>query len=92
MKINGITSNIKINLYNKKRKTEVQNKNKAVSKDKIEISQLGKSLSQFSLQDEFILDKEKINSIKEKINNDKYDVNSRDIAKSLLETINRKEK
>lgn len=91
MKINGISSNKVINLYGVKNNKHVQSKKFTSTKDKLEISDVGKNLSMFFEDKNAIPDHKKVKDIKDKIDNGEYKINSKDIAKSLIEIMDRKE-
>lgn len=87
MKINGINSQNIINTYNRINDTKVNAINENTKKDSIEISSIGKSLMNYSLENLNInLDKD-IELIKNKINNGTYNVDARLTAQSMIDYI-----
>lgn len=82
MKVNGINNNIRIYSVNK---LHAKNKiNKTFSKDKIEISSLGKALNEYSINYNEVDREKKVAEIKEKIEIGTYKVNSRELTKKIL--------
>ncbi|EJO5346088.1 flagellar biosynthesis anti-sigma factor FlgM [Clostridium botulinum] len=80
----GITNNI--NAYNANKKVAAKEEVKSV-KDKIQISNVGKSLTAYSLDDKFLNENERlkrINTIKDKIEKGTYEIDSKLIAEKLL--------
>lgn len=83
MKINSIVANNMISVYSKQKqyvKSYITNK---VMKDKVEISKDAKYLNNIN-NDNKDIDLDKINEIKKRIKNGTYKVDSRSIAKSIL--------
>lgn len=83
MKINSIVANNMISVYSKQKqyvKSDITNK---VMKDKVEISKDAKYLNNIN-NDNKDIDLDKINEIKKRIKNGTYKVDSRSIAKSIL--------
>lgn len=85
MSIDGINRNLYINAYNSnmKNNTNINKVNKVQETDRIEISSLGKSLTDYSL-DTSIDNSKKIADIKNRIESGTYNVDARLTAKSLL--------
>lgn len=86
MKINSINTNNIINAYSKQKqyvKTDTVNK---VFKDKVEISESAKYLSKINSDNENI-NIDKVNEIKRKIKDGSYNINSRDIAQKIINSI-----
>lgn len=86
MKINSIVANNMISVYSKQKqyvKSDITNK---VMKDKVEISKDAKYLNNIN-NDNKDIDLDKINEIKKRIKNGTYKVDSRSIAKSILNNI-----
>ena len=75
---NNIYKMDKIKNYN-----NYKNKNKT---DTLEISELGKYLSKVNSKEE-TMDMEKINKLKKQIESGTYKVNSRDLAKKIIEKL-----
>ncbi|HBJ2611195.1 flagellar biosynthesis anti-sigma factor FlgM [Clostridium botulinum] len=89
MKVNGVGITNSINAYNANKKVTEKEEVKSL-KDKIEISHLGKSLTTYSLDDKFLDEKERldrINEIKDKIEKGTYKIDSKLVAKKLLNNI-----
>lgn len=87
MKVDGInTSNI-INTYNKNKGTLINKVQEIKTQDTIEISALGKSLTNYSLQDKKVNNLENVKEIKSKIENGTYNVDAKLTALSILDTI-----
>ena len=86
MKINGINMNKITKLYSDNKKIE----NKVIPKtkqDSLEISTLGKSLSEMNNDESFINSKEKIEALKNQVSNGTYKADSTLIAKNILDVI-----
>ena len=86
MKINGIGINKIVNLYNHNKKITEKSAVKT-SKDTIEISNLGKSLSSFSVEEGFENSPEKIDRLKKEVSQGTYKADSTLIAKKMLDSI-----
>ena len=82
MKITGV-SNI-INIYSDNQKVRTKS-NVEVQRDSIEISSLGKSLSTYSIDNNFINSDSKINQIKSEVQNGTYNRDSKLIAQKMLD-------
>ena len=83
MSINSINRPTYINAYNSNSNKPVDKINKAKDVDRIEISELGKSLKDYSLSNE-IGNAKKVAEIKNKVDSGTYNVDARLTAKSLL--------
>ena len=86
MKINSINTNNMINAYSKQKqyvKTETVNKS---FKDKVEISEDAKYLSNINSDNENI-NIDKVNEIKKKIKEGTYSINSKNIAQKIIDVI-----
>lgn len=86
MKINGINMNKVTKLYSENKKVE----NKSLPKtkqDSLEISTLGKSLSEMHNDESFINSKEKIEAIKNQVSKGIYKADSTLIAKNIMDVI-----
>ena len=86
MKINSINTNNMINAYSKQKqyvKTETVNKS---FKDKVEISEDAKYLSNINSDNENI-NIDKVNEIKKKIQEGTYSINSKNIAQKIIDVI-----
>jgi negative regulator of flagellin synthesis FlgM len=86
MKINGVGLNKVVNLYNNNKKV-TENNNVKRTKDTIEISNLGKSLSSFSVEEGFENSPEKIERLKKEVSQGTYKADSTLVAKKMLDTI-----
>lgn len=87
MNINGINSNNVINLYSKNRNRVSQTKEVKSVSDRIEISKLGKSLTNYTLEGVNADNSKKIQELKNQINNGTYNVDAKLTARSILDTI-----
>ena len=87
MNINGINSNNVINLYSKNRNRVSQTKEVKSVSDRIEISKLGKSLTNYTLEGVNVDNSKKIQELKNQINNGTYNVDDKLTARSILDTI-----
>jgi negative regulator of flagellin synthesis FlgM len=86
MKINNVGVNKVINLYSNNKRVEEKNTVKS-SKDTIEISSLGKSLSSFSVEDSFESSPEKIERLRKEVSQGTYKADSKLVAKKILDAI-----
>lgn len=87
MNINGINSNNVINLYSKNKNRVSQTKKVNNVSDRIEISKLGKSLTNYTLEGVNVDNSKKIQELKNQINNGTYNVDAKLTARSILDTI-----
>ena len=87
MNINGINSNNVINLYSKNRNRVSQTKEVKSVSDRIEISKLGKSLTNYTFEGVNVDNSKKIQELKNQINNGTYNVDAKLTARSILDTI-----
>jgi negative regulator of flagellin synthesis FlgM len=83
MSIDRINRQTYINAYNSKCNKPVDKVNKSKDVDRIEISELGKSLKDYSLSSD-IGNAKKVADIKNKVDSGTYNVDARLTAKSLL--------
>ena len=83
MSIEGINRSTYINAYKSNSNKPVDKVNKAKDVDRIEISELGKSLKSYSLSDE-VGNSQKVADIKNKVDSGTYNVDARLTAQSLL--------
>lgn len=84
MKVNSIQTNNVINAYGKQKQyVKGEEFNKQI-KDKVTISEDAKYLNKITSDTENI-DLDKVNEIKRKIESGTYNINSRDIAKKMVE-------
>ena len=87
MNINGINSNNVINFYSKNKNRVSQTKEVNNGSDRIEISKLGKSLTNYTLEGVNVDNSKKIEELKNQINNGTYNVDAKLTARSILDTI-----
>lgn len=89
MDVKGIGSHNIINLYNKNSNNSKVVPKDAIKKssDSIEISSLGKSLTDFSLEGLNINSPSKIAELKSKVESGTYNVNAKLTAKSMINFI-----
>lgn len=86
MKINN---NIKITFNNIYKIDKLKNQNYSnnrANKDRVEISELGKYLSKVNSNEES-MDIEKVNRLKKQIESGTYKVDSRELAKKIIEKL-----
>lgn len=86
MKINGVSVNKVVNLYSSNKKVSEKSQVK-VSKDTIQISSEGKSLSSLSVEGSYGNSPEKIESIRNKISQGTYRADSTLTAKKIIDSI-----
>ncbi len=86
MKINGVGVNNVVNLYNSNKKVSSNNSVKP-SKDTIEISSLGKSLSSYTVENSFENSPEKIEKLRKEVSQGTYKADSKLVAKKILDNI-----
>ncbi|MBP1890038.1 negative regulator of flagellin synthesis FlgM [Clostridium moniliforme] len=86
MKIDSIRRNNMINVYKKQKNYENKTVTKREMKDKVEISDAAKYLNKI-VNDNENINLDKINDIKNRINNGTYKIDSKKIAKKMLESI-----
>ncbi|AOR22897.1 flagellar biosynthesis anti-sigma factor FlgM [Clostridium taeniosporum] len=87
MSINRINAHSAVNIYNSNKNiNKIEKNNNIKNTDRIEISELGKSIKDYSL-DYSIDNTKKVAEIKEKIQNGTYKIDSKLIAKGILEAI-----
>ena len=87
MNINGINSNNVINFYSKNKNRVSQTKEVNNVSDRIEISKLGKSMTNYTLEGVNVDNSKKIEELKNQINNGTYNVDAKLTARSILDTI-----
>ncbi|WP_125152123.1 flagellar biosynthesis anti-sigma factor FlgM [Clostridium rectalis] len=92
MKVNRTIPSKVLSLYGENKKS-IQSKKvgEVKSKDSIQISSVGKSLSSYSIEDKFINSKEKLEKLKEAIKNGTYNRDSKVIAKKIIDCIKKRE-
>lgn len=86
MKIDSIRNNSVINAYKQQKSYEKEKVTKNKTKDKVEISDAAKYLNKTTNNNENI-DIDKINKIKNRIEKGTYNVDSRSLAKKIIEII-----
>ena len=86
MSINGIGNKIYINMYNSNSNKVTTKTSETKESDRIEISSIGKSLNEYSLNSD-IDNVKKIADIKSKVESGTYSVDAKLTAKSLLNTM-----
>ena len=87
MNVKGINSCNIINLYNTNQNRVVDKGATENAKDRIEISKLGKSLTNYSLEGTTMDDPTRIAELRSKIESGTYNVDARLTAKSILDSI-----
>ncbi|WP_102400964.1 flagellar biosynthesis anti-sigma factor FlgM [Haloimpatiens massiliensis] len=91
MKVNGINPSKIVNMYGVKNSRALEKKKDVDLSDKLEISEIGKSLSAYSMENDVIPNDKKVREIKNKIASGKYSVDPEDLAKSIMQAFERKE-
>lgn len=84
-----VSNDVKVAFNNIYKTDKIKNHNNYKNKnnaDTLEISELGKYLSKVNSKEESI-DMEKINRLKKQIESGTYKVNSRDLAKKIIEKL-----
>lgn len=87
MNIKGIGSPNVISLYNKNAIKKVDKTGEIQSKDRIEISDLAKTLSEYDTPNVGLDNSAKIQELRNKIQNGTYNVDARLTAESIMKTI-----
>lgn len=90
MNIKGVGPNNLVNFYTK-HQTKVESKNTEYKKDTIEISKLGRSLSNLDIDVPSLDNKEKIERIKNEIAKGTYNVDAKLTAQKLLDIMKGRE-
>ena len=90
MKINGVTPNKVISIYSVSKKSEVKESQKTKS-DSIEISSLGKSLSNMSLEDNFQCSEKRIEEIRNSVAKGTYKPDAKLVAQKIIDLIKGRE-
>ncbi|MBX4262490.1 flagellar biosynthesis anti-sigma factor FlgM [Clostridium estertheticum] len=85
MKIDGVKPNV-VNFY-KKNTVKAEMKVTKAPKDTIELSAAGKNLSALALDGKLVNSNEKIVDIKNKLNNGTYNVDSKLVAKKIIDNM-----
>lgn len=86
MNINGVSPNKVIKFYGEIKKQDKVN-DVQKSKDSIEISSLGKSLSNYSIDDKFVSNEKKIEALKNQVSDGTYNRDAKLIASKMLEAM-----
>ena len=86
MKITGISSNEYLNVKNDSKKSAL-NKTVESSKDRLEISTAGKSLSLYSTDGNFGISEDKLQGIKNQVSNGTYNRDSKLVAQKLIDVM-----
>jgi negative regulator of flagellin synthesis FlgM len=86
MKINGVGVNRVTNIYNKNKRVE-ETTNVKCSKDTIQISNAGRSLSSLSVEEGFGNSPEKVEALRKEVSQGTYKADSKMVAKKLLDAI-----
>ncbi|WP_298840760.1 flagellar biosynthesis anti-sigma factor FlgM [Clostridium sp.] len=85
MKIDAVKPNV-ISMY-KKNTPKTEPKVNVIKKDTIEISSEGKNLSDLALNDKSVNSKEKIEAIRNKVNQGTYNVDPKLTAKRIIDVM-----
>ncbi len=86
MKINNNTKITFNNIYKIDKLKNQNYSNNRANKDRVEISELGKYLSKVNSNEES-MDTEKVNRLKKQIESGTYKVDSRELAKKIIEKL-----
>lgn len=93
MKINGVSTNKILSSYgDNKKRIDMKEAENQKNKDSLQISTLGKSLINFSLDFKSISSTERIEKLKEEVEKGTYNVEGKLIAQGMLEEMKRKYK
>ena len=87
MSINRINRQSYINAYNSKMNKSIDKVSKTKETDRIEISSIGKTITDYSLNTDVLNNAKKVAEIKTKIENRTYSVDARLTARSILEAM-----
>ena len=87
MSINGINRQSYINAYNSKMNKSIDKVRKTKETDRREISSIGKTITDYSLNTDVLNNAKKVAEIKTKIENRTYSVDARLTARSILEAM-----
>lgn len=90
MNINSIGPNKVISIYSANKKETVKETQKTTS-DSIEISSLGKSLSNASISNEFELSPERLEKLKNEVQSGTYRPDAKLVAQKMLDSIKERE-
>lgn len=86
MKVEGVNLNNVINIYKKVKNVEGKKVNN-VSNDSVQISSIGKSLSNYSIETDLFKSDEKINALRNQISQGTYNKSSELTAKKMIDII-----
>ena len=87
MNIKGIGPSNAINMYSKNAVKKVEKSNEVVNKDRIEISDLAKSLSNYDVKEVAVNNDAKIETLRNSIQNGTYNVDAKLTAESIMKAI-----
>lgn len=87
MPINPVNGNNIVDFYNSKAKSAAEAKSTVNKNDSIQISKLGKSLSAYSLDNNFSVSSAKLTEIKNSIENGTYNRDSKLVAQKLYDNL-----
>ena len=87
MNVKGIGSPNVVNLYSKNSVKKVEKSTEVTSKDRIELSELGKKLSSYDTNGVEVNNKERIDALRKSIENGTYDVDAKLTAESIMKAI-----
>lgn len=92
MDINGVSSNKILKFYSSSNCKNIKESNtKATANDSLEISNLGKKLSNYSIDDSFNSSDAKIKAIKDDIKSGTYNRSSKLVAQKIIDYMKGKE-
>lgn len=89
MKISGVGINKVANLYSNNKKV-TETKRDKTSKDTIEISSIGKSLSSLSVEENTVNSSEKVEKIRKELAQGTYKVDVKLVAKKMMDAMKEK--
>ena len=87
MNIKGIGTNNYINAYNNNKVCQVKKQEKVTVSDRIEISSMGKSLKNYSMDGVNVDNSKKISELKAQIEAGTYNANAKLTAKGMLDVM-----
>ena len=91
MNINSVGINSVTKIYNEANRKTVDKKSETNKSDSIEISNIGKSLSSFSLEQKLNVSNERLESLSNQVSKGTYNVDSNVLATKLLNILKGKE-
>lgn len=89
MKINSVGVNKVVNLYNSNKKIEEKSSVKN-NKDSIQISTVGKSLSSYSIEENFQSSPEKIEALRKEVSQRTYKADANSTARKMMDIIKKR--